>query len=81
MTSPATDLHDAVTKWYARRNATAHYGKFVIDDATQQRQSWYNRALATTSSDTGIDQWMWTFKRTVEHVLNAEMNRVGRSLL
>lgn len=38
-------LWGAVHVWYAFRNATAHHGGFNIDDANQQRQSWYSVAV------------------------------------
>lgn len=81
LTSPASNLHDAVTKVYARRNATSHYGKFVASDPTQQNQHWYRRALATTASSGEMDEWMRMFERIAEFVLKAEMNAVGYPLI
>lgn len=44
---PAVDLFEGIQNWYARRNATAHYGKLVPGDAVQSKRGWYRKALAT----------------------------------
>ncbi len=36
--APAEDLYEAVRCWYARRNATGHYGRFDPTDARQHAQ-------------------------------------------
>lgn len=78
---PAGDLEAAVTHWYARRNATAHYGKFVIGDPAQARRNWYARALATWSPQGLPDDWLRAFESICTQVLQAEMLRVGEPLV
>lgn len=79
--SPATDLATAVTHWYARRNATAHYGRFVPGDSNQISANWYSKALATMPAQAGWDHWLESFQQTCSRVLSAQMSLVGRPLL
>lgn len=79
--SPAADLFQAIRSWYARRNATAHYGKFVPGDPSQSSQNWYPRALATFSPHGQADTWLRALQHTCAGVLNAEMASVGTSLV
>ena len=75
---PAADLFEAVKNWYARRNATAHYGKFIPGDSVQLSQHWYTKALATVPAQGQIDEWLRTLQEVCASVLNAEMARVGK---
>lgn len=67
---PAVDLSSAVRSWYARRNATGHYGKFIASAPEQMRQGWHGNALLTLT-----DEWAWLqgLKHAVEWVLNHEL--------
>lgn len=79
---PANDLYEAVRAWYARRNATAHYGLFVPGDPQQTSQSWYKRALATTAPPgDGPMGWLWSFRQAVASILHRDLQRVGRPLV
>lgn len=68
--APAVDLYHAVRGWYGRRNATGHYGQFVVTDPEQQRQGWYQHALDTTR-----DEWqsLRSLERIVEIMIAFEM--------
>ncbi|CAH0327674.1 hypothetical protein SRABI128_06346 [Microbacterium sp. Bi128] len=79
--SPAEDLATAVTHWYARRNATAHYGQFVADDSVQRTKNWYPRALATGPTEGAFDDWLRTLQRLCGEVLLAELARIGAPLV
>ena len=73
---PAQDLPHAVRSWYARRNATGHYGRFVADDAAQKTQGWYANALATLT-----DGWEWlsSLERIVEMTISYELRAMAAS--
>lgn len=72
---PAANLYEAVRVWYARRNATAHYGRFVLGDASQQSNGWY--ALAAKSAMQGQDArgWAGALQRCVEFSITKELGR------
>jgi hypothetical protein len=78
--APATTLEQAVRCWYARRNATAHYGAFVASDPVQQTKPWYANALLTTTQGTALE-WVRTLRDTTRIALNGELNRVGTPLV
>lgn len=79
---PAGDLATAVAHWYARRNATAHYGKFVAGDPVQERKQWYRKALATLPPEgTFDDEWLRALQSVCTDVLYSEMARVGAPLV
>lgn len=80
LAAPASDLYDAVTGWYARRNATAHYGKFVRGDGKQTARTWYPDAEKTVPTGP-TDEWLSALKRAVAVVLRYELNRVGGPLV
>jgi len=44
-TVPKEDMWGATGVWYARRNASAHYGGLRPNDPLQVRQNWYRRAM------------------------------------
>ncbi|MCQ1954476.1 hypothetical protein [Arthrobacter sp. zg-Y238] len=81
MVHPAPDLASAVTHWYARRNATAHYGRFMVGDPDQMARNWYRKALATVAPQGDPDEWLMAFERICADVLRAEMYRVGTLLV
>ena len=72
---PAPDLYAGVRGWYARRNATGHYGQFVSTNPEQQRQGWYQHALAT---DTDERQWLRTLEQVVELMITLELRAVAK---
>ncbi len=69
--APAADLQDAVTAWYARRNATAHYGAFRHADPVQQAQSWYQHALKTQADEAG---WLAGLRDAARDVVAWELS-------
>lgn len=75
--APAADLYHAVRGWYGRRNATGHYGRFVVADLEQQRQRWYQHALDTTH-----DEWqsLRSLERIVETMIASEMRTYAPAL-
>ncbi len=75
--APATDLYEAIRCWYARRNATGHYGRFDTTDARQQGEPWFSRAQQTLPGGGAVDAWLMTFERLVALVLNREPMTVG----
>jgi hypothetical protein len=78
--SPAADLYEATRGWYARRNATAHYGAFDASDPAQRRQHWFERAGATVvGAGKGIDRepWLEALRESVLIVVRRELHDVG----
>lgn len=78
--SPASNLYEAVRGWYARRNATGHYGRFVVGDPRQTAQGWYGRALRTAAANRA-DHWLMTFQHATGSVLQWELMTVGSQTL
>jgi hypothetical protein len=76
--SPANDLYEAVRAWYARRNATGHYGRFVSGDPRQTAERWYARAQETMPTPGTPDAWLVTLQRATASVLQWELMTVGR---
>jgi hypothetical protein len=76
--APASDLREAVTVWYARRNATAHYGAFRPSDPKQQGQRWYGEALKTFQAPSGVDgdAWLSALRRFGVDVVAWELDAV-----
>lgn len=69
-------LWDMVSIWYARRNATAHYGAFVVGDPRQQSKSWYRRALEShdaAEQQGGIDICHLNLREATKAVLLWEL--------
>jgi hypothetical protein len=81
--SPAPDLQAAVGGWYARRNATAHYGAFLPGDAVQQGQSWYQRAVSTRAGAQPHDPepWLGPLQQAVRDALSRKLHSVGGPLV
>lgn len=75
--SPASDLYEAVRGWYARRNATGHYGRFVVGDPRQAAMGWYARAQQTVAAAAAPDAWLMTFQQATASVLHWELMTVG----
>lgn len=78
---PAPDLYSLVRGWYARRNATAHYGRFVVGDSSQAQAGWYSRAVATQSQPGVEDEWLRAVREVCKWVLRNEARRVGSPLI
>jgi hypothetical protein len=78
--SPAASLYEAVRAWYARRNATGHYGRLDPTDPRQAQQGWMQWAQLTSPAPNSPDNWLTALQRAVERVLHAELTRVGRPL-
>jgi hypothetical protein len=76
-TRPVSEsLWEAVGIWNARRNATAHYGAFVVEDQRQQSQSWYRRALKSYDAlvqHEGIDLVLFNLEDATNKVLQWEL--------
>jgi hypothetical protein len=83
--APAPSLCEAVRGWYARRNATAHYGAFSPDDPKQQGKHWYQRAAATKTGggQGGADQepWLQPLSESATRIIEGELMVTGRQLL
>lgn len=77
LAGPAASLYEAVRAWYARRNATGHYGRLDPADPRQARQSWMRWAQLTVPTGSS-DPWLESLQRAVERVLRAELAQVGR---
>ncbi|HYZ78917.1 MAG TPA: hypothetical protein VE596_16255 [Gaiellaceae bacterium] len=78
--APAANLYEAVRCWYARRNATVHYGAFVVSDPLQQSHPWYANALLTTMQGAELD-WLRALRDTVRVAISGELNRLGGPLV
>jgi hypothetical protein len=76
--APAPDLYTAVRAWYGRRNATGHYGRFVLGDPSQRSQGWYRWAKQTSSDP---DMWVWALRENCRMMLNDELIRAGSAAL
>ena len=69
----AESLYQAVCVWYARRNATGHYGRFIVDDPRQQAQGWYSSALLAADAHQSIGTWIRALQDTVSTCIDFEM--------
>jgi hypothetical protein len=79
--APAPDLYQAVRAWYARRNATGHYGRFILGDPQQGAQGWYSRAEQTVPDAGAPDRWIGTFQDATASVLRWELRQAGNQAL
>ncbi|TQJ40055.1 hypothetical protein FBY33_2101 [Arthrobacter sp. SLBN-112] len=78
MVQPASSLYELVRAWYARRNATAHYGRFLPLDEIQRTKPWYIDAhLTVPPQRQPFDSWMSEVQHLAERVLQTELIRVG----
>lgn len=71
--APATDLYEAVCVWYARRNATGHYGRFVVGDAIQMTQNWYPQAQSSLTSSQPGRTWIRALQDVVSLCIENEL--------
>lgn len=79
LATPAASLYEAVRAWYARRNATGHYGRLDPTDPRQAAQGWMRWAQLTVPT-ASTDEWLGSLQRAVERLLHAELTRVGRPI-
>jgi hypothetical protein len=79
--APAANLYEAVRAWYARRNATGHYGRLDPAEPRQSGQNWMRWAQLTVVPASSVDGWLDALQRLVETVLRAELVLVGRPLI
>ena len=80
---PAPSLYDAVVSWYARRNATAHYGAFDPSDQYQQHARFFQAALLThqaARAGSG-DPWLDALERVCGHVIDRALINTGAPLI
>ena len=75
--APASNLYEAVRVWYARRNATGHYGRFLLTDPTQSAQKWHPWAARSSSNE---DAWLRSLRSVVEMVLHRELHEHAPAL-
>jgi len=77
------DLYATLRGWYARRNATAHYGAFDPSNPVQQRKSWFVRASATRQDASGNmtngEPWLRGLRETVTLLVKRELHSYGAS--
>lgn len=79
---PAPSLYDAVVSWYARRNATAHYGAFDPADPDQQTGKFdFHAALKTRQAASTGEPWLDALRRVCSHVVDRELIRTGKPLI
>lgn len=78
MINPASSLLEAVQVWYARRNATAHKGRFIVDDETQQTENWYKHALKSIPEG-HFDVWLDVLRHVVISVIQKELSSSSES--
>jgi hypothetical protein len=71
---PATDLYEAVRVWYARRNATGHYGRLVVGDPSQMAQSWYAFAMRSLAVAPG-QSWARPLQESVAMSIDFEIGQ------
>lgn len=68
------DLYDFVRSVYGRRNASAHYGRFIPADRVQQTQSqWYSWAVKTLSSTSGHPGWLSELDHVVHEIVGSQI--------
>jgi hypothetical protein len=79
---PAPSLYEGIRSWYARRNATAHYGAFDPSDPVQRRAHWFSAAARTRAGAAATDhEWARALREVVHLVVARELNTVGAQLL
>lgn len=69
---PAGSLHELIEVWYARRNATGHFGVFRQGDEVQVKEHWYVNALKSVSY--GREEWLRTMRRMVISSIQRELH-------
>jgi len=73
MVVPAVDLYEAINVWYSRRNATGHYGRFIVNDGEQKQQKWYISALKSIGDSTHERSWLEGLRRSTEMAIHYEL--------
>jgi hypothetical protein len=74
--SPAADLYEAVRVWYARRNATGHYGRLIAADPAQMAQNWYALAIQSLAAAPG-QSWGRALQESVAASIDFEIGQVA----
>ncbi len=70
------DLYNFIRTVYGRRNATAHYGRFIPTDPVQQMQSkWYPWAVKTLTVRSGHPGWLWELDSIVHAVVGSQITK------
>lgn len=73
---PGGDLYTFVRAVYGRRNATAHYGRFVETDPVQQAKRWYPWAVLTLAETADQGDWVWNLELLVHEIVANELRRL-----
>jgi hypothetical protein len=77
----AGDLYNFVRSVYGRRNATAHYGRFVPTNPAQQTQTqWYPWATRTLSAGSGHPGWLWELDNVVHEIVGSQIAKIATLL-
>lgn len=74
--SPAANLYEAVRVWYARRNATGHYGSLVVGDSAQMAQNWYPLAMQSLAPSVIGHSWSRALQESVAASIDYEIVNV-----
>lgn len=70
--TPAADLYELIQVLKARRNATAHYGRFDPVNPVQQGRRWYAEALKSSGSE---QEWLHAARNLNVTVLHFVLGR------
>lgn len=76
---PGGGLYQFIRAAYGRRTATAHYGRFLPDNAVQLAKPWYEWAVQTIADRPGSPDFLWELEHLVHDVVATEIRRVSRS--
>lgn len=71
---PGGDLYSFLRAVYGRRNATAHYGRFITGDLVQQTKPWYVWAAQTLVEPVGQPGWLWSLEHLVHDIVGSELS-------
>jgi hypothetical protein len=68
------DLYAFIRAVYGRRNAAAHYGRFIPTDPVQKAQwKWYPWAAKTLSAESGHPGWLWELDAVVHELVGSRI--------
>lgn len=68
------DLYFFIRAAYGRRNATAHYGRFIVDDERQRARPWYKWAIMTTDNGHEKSSWLDFLQFLVHDVVRTQIS-------
>ncbi|GAA1831752.1 hypothetical protein [Agromyces salentinus] len=74
---PGGDLYTFIRAAYGRRTATAHYGRFLPDNADQLAKPWYVWAIRTVADRPGSPDFLWELEQLVHDVVATEVRRAS----